>query len=193
MTKTSVKDTMDNSVAIREAQSDMRKGYADGSIGIIVSGSMWLISALVAYYFSDKLAIWTLLIGGALINPVGVLIEKIMGFKGHQAGNPLKNLAMESTVWMIMCLPIAYGLSLQQVAWFFMAMLLIIGGRYLTFATLYGKKIYWVFGGTLGVAAYLLFRFDATAFVCLLTGALVEIVFGIYMYVDFQSKSKRHV
>nr|WP_222931351.1 hypothetical protein [Xanthovirga aplysinae] len=112
MTETSSMDPMDKAATIIEAQSDMCKGYANGYLGVIVSGVIWLISALVAYFFSDKQAIWALLIGGVLISPISGVIEKLTGLKGHNAGNPLKNLAMESTIWMIMCLPIAYGLSL---------------------------------------------------------------------------------
>jgi hypothetical protein len=98
-----------------QAQSDMRKGYANGSIGILVSGFIWLISATVAYQYSAKQAIWTLLIGGMFIHPVGILLSKVIGLRGsHTKGNPLGNLAMEGTIFMIMCLPIAFGLSLQH-------------------------------------------------------------------------------
>lgn len=173
---------MDNTALITEAQADMRKGYANGYLGVIVSGVMWFISALVAYRFSDQQAIWALLIGGALISPISGVIEKWIGRKGHNPGNPLKYLAMENTVWMIMCLPIAYGLSLQNVEWFFQAMLIIIGGRYLTFATLYGTKTYWILGAALGGAAYLLFILRMDAFSSLLAGALIEIAFGVVLY-----------
>jgi hypothetical protein len=104
------------------------------------------------------------------------------GLKRHSADNPLKNLAMESTIWMIMCIFIAYGLSMQNVEWFFYAMLLIIGGRYLTFATLFGKKLYWVLGASLGMSAFVLFRLQIQSFGSLLTGAIIEIVFGFLMY-----------
>ena len=182
MNMTSKKNLMNKDSTINEAQYDMCKGYANGSLGIIVSGSMWLISAFVSYYFSANQAIWTLLIGGALISPISSVIEKLIGLNGHNAGNPFRNLAMESTVWMLMCLPLAYGLSLQQVEWFFQAMLLIIGGRYLTFATLYGRKVYWILGASLGVAAYLLFKLKIQSYGSLLTGSSIEITFGIFMY-----------
>ena len=182
MNMTSSKKLMNKDSKINEAQYDMCKGYANGSLGIIVSGSMWLISAFVSYYFSANQAIWTLLIGGALISPISSVIEKLIGLNGHNAGNPFRNLAMESTVWMLMCLPLAYGLSLQQVEWFFQGMLLIIGGRYLTFATLYGRKIYWILGASLGVAAYLLFKLKIQSYGSLLTGSSIEITFGIFMY-----------
>ena len=176
---------------ITQAQTDMCKGYANGSLGIIVSGFMWLISAIVSCQYSANKAVWALLIGGMLIHPLSVLLYKINGLSGnHTKGNPLGNLAMEGTFFMIMCLPIAYGLSLQNTQWFFQAMLLIIGGRYLTFSTIYGTKIYWILGAILGVAAYFLFRYNLPSFVTLLTGSVIEISFGLFMFLSFRRKNK---
>lgn len=169
-----------------EAQKDMRKGYANGSLGVITSGFIWLISAFVSFFYSPTQAIWTLLIGGILISPVSSILEKSIGLKGHKSNNPLRYLAMENTVWMIMCIPLAYGLSLQNTEWFFQAMLLIIGGRYLTFATIYGKKLYWILGAALGISAYILFLLKVQSFGSLLTGSIIEIIFGVFMFISYQ-------
>ena len=191
MAEKSINDSINSIDTIAQAQTDMCKGYANGSLGILVSGFMWLISAIVAYQYSENKSVWALLIGGMLIHPVSLLLYKIIGLKGnHTKGNPLGNLAMEGTFFMIMCLPIAYGLSLQNTQWFFQAMLLIIGGRYLTFSTIYGTKIYWILGATLGVAAYILFRFNMPSFVTLLTGSAIEISFGLFMFLSFRRNNK---
>jgi hypothetical protein len=88
---------------------------------------------------------------------------------------------MESTVWMLMCLPLAYALSLYRLEWFFPAVLMVIGGRYLSFATVYGTRLYWMLGALLGSVALLGVVFwlppHATAF----GGAAVEIVFGLWL------------
>ena len=55
---------------ITQAQTDMCKAYGNGSIGIVSSGLVWLISAIVAFQYSDKQAVWTLLIGGMFIHPL---------------------------------------------------------------------------------------------------------------------------
>src|SRR5688572_4900494 len=110
---------MNNNSTFRQAQADMGKGYANGSVGIIVSGVTWLISAIVSYQFSPAQAIWVLFIGGMFIYPVGVLLSKAIGLTGaHTKGNPLGNLAMEGTIFMLMCLPLAFLLSRQQPEWF---------------------------------------------------------------------------
>jgi hypothetical protein len=187
MNKKLLNDPIDKTATFRLAQTDMCKGYANGSVGIIVSGLTWLISATISYQYSAKQAVWTLLIGGMFIYPVAALLSKVIGLSGtHRKGNPLGNLAMEGTIFMIMCLPVAFGLSLQHTEWFFQAMLLIIGGRYLTFTSIYGLRLYWILGAVLGVAAYLLFYFKVQSFGSLLTGSFIEISFGLLMFFSFR-------
>ena len=63
-----------------------------------------------------------------------------------------RQLALASTAWMILMTPLAYGASRLRIAWFFPAMLLIIGGRYLTAAIMFGDRTYWAFGAALVLA-----------------------------------------
>lgn len=190
MTEKSSNDAFNKTDTFNHAQTDMCKGYANGSIGIIVSGLIWLISATISYQYSDEQAVWVLLIGGMFIHPVSVVLSKLIGLNGtHTKGNQLGKLAMEGTIFMIMCLPLAFGLSLQHAEWFFQGMLLIIGGRYLTFASIYGIKLYWLLGAILGAAAYLLFYFKVASFGSLLTGSLIEISFGLFMFFSFRRDS----
>ena len=192
MTEESSSNLINKTDTFTLAQTDMCKGYAKGSIGILVSGFIWLISSIISYQYSAEQAVWSLLIGGVFIHPVGILLSKVIGLSGsHSKGNPLGNLAMEGTIFMIMCLPIAFGLSLQYAEWFFQGMLLIIGGRYLTFASIYGSRLYWVLGASLGVAAYLLFYFKVQSFGSLLTGSLIEISFGLFMFFSFRRENLR--
>ncbi|MWB94347.1 hypothetical protein GON26_08230 [Flavobacterium sp. GA093] len=177
---------------LQEAQQDMKKGYGYGSVGVIVSGIVWLVSSLAVNFYSPQNGIWTLIIGGVLIFPVANLIGKLIGLKGgHDKNNPLAKLTMEGTIWMIMCIPLAFGLSLIKAEWFFQGMLMIIGGRHLTFATVYGTRIYWILGAMLGLAAYILFKLEATAFVSALTGGVIEIILGISIYILYRSEQKK--
>ena len=80
-----------------------------------------------------------------LIFPLSLLIGKLLGRSGaHDKSNPLGALALETTFWMLICLPLAYIVSLYRIDWFYPAMMFIIGGRYLIFSTLYGLKTYWL-------------------------------------------------
>ena len=187
MTDKTTDKQIDKIELITQAQIDMCKAYGNGSLGVLSSGLIWLISAIVAFQYSDKSAMWTLLIGGMLIHPLSIVLSKTMGLKGvHSKENPLGKLAMEGTIFMLMCLPLTLGLSLQKSEWFFQGMLLIIGGRYLTFTTIYGIKLYWILGVTLGIAAYLLFSFKIQSSFSALTGSLIEILFGLFILILFR-------
>lgn len=179
--------------SIRQAQEDMRNAYGNGSLGVLVSGAVWVAASLVVNYYSAQNGIWTLIIGGMFIFPLSILIDKLVGLRGaHDKNNPLGQLAMEGTIWMIACIPLAYGVSLIKSEWFFQGMLLIIAGRYLTFASLYGMRLYWLLGAALGAAAYGLFTLQANAFVSALTGGLTEIAFGIGMYALYRFDKKKN-
>lgn len=178
--------------SLSSAQADLRKGYADGSLGILSSGMVWVTAALVAFLVSSQTAIWTLLFGGMLIHPLGLLLAKLAGIPGGGSKqNPLGKLVMEGTIFMLMCIPLALLLSLQDHAWFFQGMLLIIGGRYLTFATLYGIKTYWVLGGLLGAASFALFFLKASPAISALSGSIIEIGFGACMYFSFRASTTK--
>jgi hypothetical protein len=172
-------------MSVSEAQVDMRQGYCSGGAGILASALAWSVAAGVAVFGSAQDAVWVLLIGGMLIHPVAVLICKLLGSRGtHTKGNPLGQLAGASTFWLIFCLPLAYALSLQELGWFFPAMLLIIGGRYLVFATVYGMRLYWVLGMALAAAGFALGYLTAPAHVAAVTGAALEAVFAVIFLVQ---------
>lgn len=178
---------------LQDAQSDMRDGYGYGSIGIFVSGIIWIISSLIVNFYSAERGIWTLIIGGMFIFPLATLIGKLIGVKGqHNKNNPLAKLAMEGTIWMIACIPIAYGLSLVNAEWFFQGMLMIIGGRYLTFASIYGMRIYWLLGAVLIVVACALFKMHVNVFVSAFTGGLIETMFGVIIFVLYKNNKNIH-
>jgi hypothetical protein len=165
---------------LEQAQADMRFGYSAGGGGVLASALVWLAAGIVALQFGAQKGIGTLLIGGMLIHPVGMVIERLLGRPGtHQKGNPLARLAGASTVWLIASLPLAYAASRLHVEWFFPAMLLVIGSRYLTFETLYGLRIYIACGLALLVAGLALGAVMATPFVSALAGGVIEMGFAL--------------
>ena len=172
-------------MSLSDAQGDMRQGYYSGAAGILASSLVWSIAAGVAVFSAAETAIWVLLLGGMVIHPGAVLICKVLGVRGsHTTGNPLGQLAGASTVWLIFCLPLAYGLSLQQTGWFFGAMLVVIGGRYMVFATLYGMRLYWVLGGLLALTACALVFLAVAVPIIVVAGAVLEAVFASICFVQ---------
>ena len=180
-------------MSVPPAQRDMREGYCSGAAGILASALAWSAAAAVAILDSAHNAVLALLIGGVLIHPLAVLICRLLGARGtHTQGNPLGQLAAASTFWLIFCLPLAYGLSLQALDWFFPAMLLIIGGRYLAFATLYGLRLYWALGLSLAAAGVALAYLAAPADVGALTGAVLELLFAIVFLAQHRRRVCTH-
>ena len=170
-------------ITIADAQLDMRTAYYDGAPGILCSGMVWLVAGMAALNLSDQQGVWTLLIGGMFIHPAAILLNKMLGRTGkHHPANPLASLAMASTFWMIMCLVLAYGVSMLRIEWFFPAVLLIIGGRYMTFATLYGMRFYWAIGIALAAAAYPLIAAGASPAMGALAGGAIEVAFAIAVF-----------
>lgn len=177
--------------SLKVAQSDMSSTYRNGATGVLISGLVWLTTAGVIYRFSIHQAIWALLVGGALIHPISTLVNRLLGGKAStNKDNQLVSLAMEGTFFMLMSIPVAYGLASLHPTWFFQSMLMIIGGRYLTFHTLYGNKLYWLLGGVLGLSAYGLFASNTQAMVTTLTGGFIEVGFSVLLFYDFSTKKK---
>jgi hypothetical protein len=169
--------------SLADAQHDMRHAYAGGAPGMLVSASLWVAAGLVCVERSPERGVWTLLIGGALIHPLSVLVYKAIGRPGrHARGNPLASLAWASTLWLVLMLPLAYAASRLRIEWFFPAMLLVIGGRYLTFATLYGTRLYLACGAVLALAGWLLGQALAPPALAAFAGAGLEGLFAIALF-----------
>jgi hypothetical protein len=183
-----VRDSL-HALSFDAAQAEMRQGHLCGAPGIAVSGFVWLVAGCVALFVGGKAAVITLLVGGMLIFPLGVLLTRLLGRPGTQSpGNPLARLGMEGTLWMLAGIAIAYGLHVLRLEWFFPAMLLIIGGRYLSFQTLYGLRIDWVLGALLCAAGLGLALARAPVAAGALAGAAIELVFSALVF----GQARRH-
>jgi hypothetical protein len=172
-------------ITISQAQANMRNAYFSGAAGVLVSGCVWLTAGLVATLHPASTAVFVLLIGGALIHPLSVVLCKILGRTGtHERGNPLGLLAIEGTVWLLAGIAVAYGMHVLRAQWFFPAMLLVIGGRYMTFQSLYGLRIYWLCGVALIFAGVALALAMAPSAVSALVGAAIELIFATLIFVQ---------
>ena len=168
---------------ILDAQREMRDSYFWGATGVLTSGLAWCCAGFVSLMVSATSAVWALFIGGALIHPISVMMDKLLGRRGkHDPTNPLGPLALATTFWLIFCLPIAYVVSTVNLSWFFPSMLLVIGGRYLTFAVVFGLQIYWALGASLAAAAYFLVKSSASPTLGAFAGSAIEIVFSVILF-----------
>jgi hypothetical protein len=166
-----------------QQQQEMRHAYYDGAPGILVSSLVWMAAALVCYQLGINQAVWTLLIGGALIYPISLIVTKALGRAAQTSkANALNQLGMASTIWLILCCAMAYGLFLLKPSLFFPAMMATIGCRYLVFASLYGRSIYWLIGVSLILAANLFFFLALTPVVAAGLGGLIELLFSVLVF-----------
>jgi len=164
---------------MKAAQLDMRTAYFGGGTGALVSGSVWIMGGLVALYGTNRQAVIAFLVAGMFIFPASVLVDKLFGRSGkHHKDNPLGPLALESTVMMMLGILIALGTLTAGWQMFFPVMLLIIAGRYLVFATIYGMKLYWIFAAALAAAGVAVFRLELPFYSGGLIGGAIEIVFA---------------
>jgi hypothetical protein len=174
---------------IEEAQRDFRAAYFGGAPGVLVSALAWFTAGLVSIFESPQRAVIVLLIGGMLIHPVSTVLTKALGRSAkHASGNPLGRLALETTVWLILCLPLAFVVSRYRVEWFFPAMLLVIAGRYTVFATMFGSRTFWACGAALATAAYILVKLGADPTAGALTGGTIEAIFASLIF--YQSRMR---
>jgi hypothetical protein len=130
-----------------EAQADLRRAYANGAVGVAVSGLIWLIAGLVALMVDVTSGIITLFFGGMAIHPLSQLIDqKLLKLEKVGAGNGLEMLGLLTVPIMLTGLFAGYLVSGDHPGWFFSIALMAIGCRYLTFHTLYGLTHYIALG-----------------------------------------------
>ena len=164
-------------------QAEMRHAHFDGAPGILVSGMVWIVAAVVCVQSGVHKGVWTLLVGGALIYPVALLVSKALGRPGNtDNANALNQLAMASTIWLIVCCAMAYGLYLLKPQLFFPAMMATIGSRYLIFATVYGKAVFWTLGISLIAAGNASYFLGFSPAVAAGIGGLLEMVFALLVF-----------
>ena len=165
------------------AQKDMNNAYLGGATGALISGLVWTGAGFTAMLYSNLASILFLFFGGMFIFPLSMLLSKALKRTGnHTSNNPLGKLALESTMLIFIGLFLAYSVWQIQPAWFYPIMLLIIGGRYLMFNTLYGAKTYWALGGVLIVCGASCIIFGAPFVTGAFLGGAIEVAFAFFIF-----------
>lgn len=165
---------------IEKSQQDMKWSYLGGGTGALVSGLVWLTTGLLANYASQLTSILVFFFGGMLIHPLGLLLAKLFKRPGkHQQNNPLAKLAMESTAMLFVGLFMAYIVFQIKPVWFFPTMSMMIGLRYLIFQSLYGMKLYWLFGLLLIIAGMICVITNQAFQIAAIAGGLIELLFAL--------------
>jgi hypothetical protein len=129
---------------IKSAQHDVRATFLRGSVGQAVSGLIWLVSAALGPWVSERAAILVLVLVGALIFPLTQLGLRLLGRPaGLPKGHPMNALAMQVAFIAPLSLPVIGAAALYNLNWFYPAFMLVLGTHYMPFMFLYGM---WEFG-----------------------------------------------
>ncbi len=161
----------------------MRHAYLGGAPGLGASAVVWLLAGVLTVLRDPKAGMLALVIGGMSIHPLAVLACRLLGRPGaHRKENSLAPLALESTAILLLGVFLAFVLSGFRVELFFPVMLIVIGGRYLTFQTLYGWRTYWFCGIILAVLGVFAAMFGFPVVVSVFGGALIEAAFALLVF-----------
>jgi hypothetical protein len=132
------------SMNIDAAQKDVQNIFVRGTVGQMVSGLIWLLSASLGDWTEESSAILVLIIGGMLIFPLTQLTLRLLGRPSSlKKGHPFNGLAMQIAFIVPLCLPLIGAASLYNINWFYPAFMLVLGVHYMPFIFLYGM---WEFG-----------------------------------------------
>ncbi|QBB72329.1 hypothetical protein ELE36_19230 [Pseudolysobacter antarcticus] len=126
---------------IADAQREVRSVYMLGSVGQVVSGLVWAVSAALTTWYSTSSGILAMLLGGFFIYPATQLVLRATGSPASlPATNPMRELAIEVAVVGPLMLPLIGAATLYKNAWFYPAFMVAIGAHYLPFSFLYGMR-----------------------------------------------------
>ena len=64
---------------IKTAQWDVQTTFVRGSVGQLISGTIWLVSAVLGTWVGERQAIVMLVLAGTLIFPLTQLVLRLLG------------------------------------------------------------------------------------------------------------------
>ena len=144
-------------MTVADAQREARTVFLGGSVGQVVSGAIWLVSAGLGTWVGTREGILALVVGGMFIYPLTQLVLRLLGRPGALGrGNPLRPLAVQVAFIVPLTLPVVGGAALHNVNWFYPGCMIVVGAHYMPFMTLYGMWQYGVLAAVLMAGGLLL-------------------------------------
>lgn len=143
-----------------ECQLEMRTAFLGGFAGQLVSGLIWLVAAAASTWIGHSWGMALLFFGSMTIFPLTQGTLHLLGRPGKiSSENGLWGLGTQTAFTVPVNFLLVGAAVLYNPNWFFPAAMIVVGGHYLPFITLYGMKIFGilaallVFGGA-GLALY---------------------------------------
>ncbi|MFW5714353.1 MAG: DUF7010 family protein [Brevefilum sp.] len=150
---------------IKSAQAEMRSAFLGGFAGQLISGVIWLLSALVSVINLPVYGMGLLFVGSMFIFPLTQLVLRLMR---RPAKTSADNKLWPQGAQVAFIVPINFLLvgaaTLYRENWFFPAAMIVVGAHYLPFITLYGMKMFGVLAGLLVLAGAALALYGPAVF-----------------------------
>lgn len=170
---------------LHEAQQEVRRVFYGGAIGQLVTGIIWLVSAVLGTFSTESAGALSLFFGGMFIFPLTQLILRLLGKPSAlDKKNPLGNFPIQTVIAMFATYPLIYMAISKNMHWFYPAFMLAVGGHYVMFILLYGMRQYGFLAGALILGGLALFFFPVDFFA--LGGwitAVILIAFAVFIFV----------
>lgn len=124
--------------------------------------------------------------------PLALLIARLFRAPKVSRGNPLTLLGFEAILPLFAGLLIAWGLIPLSPDFAFAALALVIGARYLSFATMYGDRLYWALGAVLfAIGTGFAIRADLVPFHVTLAVGSAELLFAALIFTRWNASVAR--
>ena len=126
---------------VDQAQQELRRVYSGGLVGQSVTGVLWLVSSALSVWQSPRAGMLCLVLGGFGIYPMTTLVLRLLGRPAALSrDNPFRHLAIQVAFVLPASMLLMVPVVLYRVAWFYPALMVLVGAHYLPFATLYGMR-----------------------------------------------------
>ncbi len=150
---------------IADAQRDVRTVFLGGFAGQLVSGILWLLSAVLATFYTTSSAILVLVLGGIFIFPLTQLTLRLMGRRASLGkDHPMNQLAMQVAFTLPLNLLIVLAATLYRLNWFYPAFMIALGTHYLPFVFLYGMRQFAILAVVLIAAGVVIAMYFSASF-----------------------------
>lgn len=109
----------------------------------------WILAGILGNYFSSKIGILVIIVGGTFFYPLGQLVQIILKRPKIRKENSLNSLFTQISLIVPFSFPLIFIIISENVNLFFPALTIIIGAHFLPFIYAYQLKTYWILASLL--------------------------------------------
>jgi hypothetical protein len=175
-----------------DAQTELRRAYVGGGPGVAVSSFIWLIAGLVTQTKGIGPGFTVLFFGGMLIYPLSkMLVRTFFSEPNESKTNPLRIIALESTIAMIGTLLASWLLLKFDPSLVFPVAAIAVGTHYFAFRSVYGDRMFTLLAAVItALGALEIFGSGQMGNAMIFAVAAVEAAFGAILVVRARREAR---